>query len=42
MPRQMRLDMIFYTDEFVALSSKVSKAYGESDHLPVVAELAMK
>lgn len=42
LPRQLRLDMIFYSDEFVALSSRVSAAHGESDHLPVVAELAWK
>jgi endonuclease/exonuclease/phosphatase (EEP) superfamily protein YafD len=42
LPRQLRLDMIFYSDEFVALSSRVSAIHGESDHLPVVAELAWR
>lgn len=41
-PRQMRVDMIFYSDEFLALSSHVSSTYGESDHLPVLAQLAWK
>jgi vancomycin resistance protein VanJ len=41
-PRQMRLDMIFYSEEFVALSSDVSSTYGESDHLPVLAKLAWR
>jgi endonuclease/exonuclease/phosphatase (EEP) superfamily protein YafD len=41
-PRQMRLDMIFHSEEFVALSSRVSCAYGESDHLPVLARLAWR
>lgn len=38
-PRQMRIDMIFYSVEFVALSSRVGVTYGESDHLPVLAQL---
>lgn len=37
--RQMRLDVIFYTPELQALRSSVSATYGESDHLPVMAEL---
>jgi endonuclease/exonuclease/phosphatase family metal-dependent hydrolase len=41
-PRQMRLDMIFYSDDFVALSSSVGSAHGESDHLPVLAEIAWR
>ena len=39
-PRQMRLDMIFYSDKFTALNSRVSSTFGESDHLPVLANLA--
>jgi endonuclease/exonuclease/phosphatase (EEP) superfamily protein YafD len=38
-PRQMRIDMIFYSPEFVPLSSRVGKTYGESDHLPVMVQL---
>jgi vancomycin resistance protein VanJ len=37
--REIRIDMIFYSDEFVALSSQVGTTYGESDHLPVLAQL---
>jgi len=40
--RQMRIDMVFYSDEFVALSCSVGSAHGESDHLPVLAELAWR
>ena len=38
LPRQMRIDMIFYSMEFAALNSGVSTTYGESDHLPVIAQ----
>jgi len=41
-PRLMRLDMIFYSDGFTALSSRVGLTHGESDHLPVVAQLAWR
>lgn len=41
-PRQMRLDMIFYSEGFVALNSCVSSIHGESDHLPVLAQLAWR
>ncbi len=41
-PRQMRIDMIFCSREFVALSSQVSDAHGESDHLPVIAQIAWR
>lgn len=37
--RQMRIDMIFYSKEFTALDCRVGSSYGESDHLPVLAEL---
>jgi endonuclease/exonuclease/phosphatase (EEP) superfamily protein YafD len=37
--RQMRIDMIFYSLEFTALSSRVGTTYGESDHLPVIVQL---
>ena len=39
LPREMRIDMIFYSAEFAALSSQVSPTYGESDHLPLLAQL---
>jgi len=39
-PRLMRLDMIFYSDDFKALSCRVVSAHGESDHLPVLVQLA--
>ncbi len=35
-----RIDMIFYSSEFIALSSHVGATSGESDHLPVLATLA--
>jgi endonuclease/exonuclease/phosphatase family metal-dependent hydrolase len=41
-PRQMRIDMIFFSDAFVALTSRVGSYHGESDHLPVVATLARR
>jgi endonuclease/exonuclease/phosphatase (EEP) superfamily protein YafD len=37
LPRQIRIDMIFCSQAFVPLRSSVGAAYGESDHLPVVA-----
>jgi len=42
LPRQVRIDMIFYSEEFVALSSEVGASHGESDHLPVMARLAWR
>ena len=42
LPRQMRLDMIFYSQDFVALRSEVGRTSGESDHLPVTAHLAWR
>jgi len=39
-PRLIRIDMILYTADFIALNSRVSDVHGESDHLPVVAQLA--
>jgi vancomycin resistance protein VanJ len=41
-PRLIRIDMILHSQDFVALSNYVSTAHGESDHLPVVAQLAWK
>lgn len=41
-PRLTRIDMIFYSDEFVALRSIVGATSGESDHLPVLATLAWR
>jgi endonuclease/exonuclease/phosphatase (EEP) superfamily protein YafD len=40
--RLMRLDMIFYSDELVALDSYVSATHGASDHMPVLATLAWR
>jgi vancomycin resistance protein VanJ len=40
--RQMRIDMVFYSQDFAALSCRVGSAHGESDHLPVVAELVWR
>jgi len=37
--RLMRIDMIFYSSAFQAITQDVSKTHGESDHLPVVATL---
>lgn len=39
-PRLIRIDMILHSAAFVALANYVSQAHGESDHLPVIAELA--
>ena len=39
-PRQVRLDMVFYSTELEAQSCKVGSAHGESDHLPVTVRLA--
>ncbi|MGC9399329.1 MAG: endonuclease/exonuclease/phosphatase family protein [Anaerolineae bacterium] len=41
-PRLMRLDMVFYSRAFVALRSRVGGTHGESDHLPVVVEMAWR
>lgn len=41
-PKQVRIDMIFYSDHFVALESRVGTTYGESDHRPVIATLAWR
>lgn len=38
----LRIDHIFYSDEFYALNAKVLKNSGGSDHLPITAELAIK
>jgi endonuclease/exonuclease/phosphatase (EEP) superfamily protein YafD len=38
-PRQVRIDMILYSRDLQALRSRVGSAHGESDHLPVMAEL---
>jgi endonuclease/exonuclease/phosphatase family metal-dependent hydrolase len=37
--RLMRLDMIFCSKELVPVACRVALAHGESDHLPVVAQL---
>lgn len=42
LPRQMRLDMVCYTSELMALSSRVGTAHGESDHLPVIVEMGWR
>lgn len=41
-PREIRIDMIFYSEDFAASSSRVGTTYGESDHLPVLTELTWK
>ena len=41
-PRQMRIDIVFASDEFVPLHSRIGSTYGESDHLPVLAELGWR
>jgi endonuclease/exonuclease/phosphatase (EEP) superfamily protein YafD len=38
-PRLVRLDMIFYSEHFWAVRSWVGKTGGESDHLPIFAQL---
>lgn len=40
--RQVRIDMVLYTAEFVALQTQVSETYGESDHYPVLATLGWR
>jgi vancomycin resistance protein VanJ len=40
LPRTLRIDMIFYHPELVALDSRVIREHGESDHLPVLATFA--
>ena len=42
LPRQMRLDMILYSDDFVALEFATGSHHGESDHLPVAAALGWR
>lgn len=41
-PRQMRLDTVFCSADFAALSSRVGSDHGESDHLPVFVQLAWR
>jgi len=41
-PRQVRIDMVFYSAEFEGLRSWVGRSGGESDHLPIIAELMWK
>ncbi|MBX3014506.1 MAG: endonuclease/exonuclease/phosphatase family protein [Caldilineaceae bacterium] len=40
--RQVRIDMILYTADFVALQSQVFREHGESDHLPLLATLGWR
>ncbi len=42
LPRLVRIDMVRYTNDFVALTSQVSSHHGESDHHPLVATLAWR
>lgn len=42
LPRLVRIDMIRHTNEFVALTSQVSLAHGESDHHPLIATVAWR
>ena len=41
-PLQMRLDMVFVSEDFRAVRAWVSRTYGESDHRPVLAELVWR
>jgi len=41
-PRQVRIDLILYTADFVALQSAVGTAHAESDHLPLRAVLGWR
>jgi endonuclease/exonuclease/phosphatase (EEP) superfamily protein YafD len=42
LPRLVRIDMVRYTNDFVALTSQVGNQHGESDHHPLVATLAWR
>lgn len=42
LPRQLRIDMILYTADFVALRSAVGTRHGESDHMPFTATLGWR
>jgi len=42
LPRMVRIDMVRYTDAFVALTSQVGITHGESDHLPLLVTLAWR
>lgn len=42
LPRQLRIDMILYSRDFVALQSAVGTTHGESDHLPFTAMLGWR
>jgi endonuclease/exonuclease/phosphatase (EEP) superfamily protein YafD len=41
-PTLVRIDMILYSQELMALRSSVGSTHGESDHLPVFAQLAWR
>jgi vancomycin resistance protein VanJ len=41
-PRQVRIDLILYTADFVALESWVGATHAESDHLPLYAVLGWR
>lgn len=40
--RQVRIDMVLYTNDFVALQAEVSSMHGESDHYPFLATLGWR
>lgn len=40
--RQVRIDMVLYTNDFVALQTQVSPVHGESDHHPLLATLGWR
>ncbi|MGC9395940.1 MAG: endonuclease/exonuclease/phosphatase family protein [Anaerolineae bacterium] len=41
-PLQMRLDMVFISEDFRATRAWVSRTYGESDHRPLLTELVWR
>jgi len=41
LPRQMRIDMVWSSAELPAVACRVGSSYGESDHRPVIAQLAL-
>jgi endonuclease/exonuclease/phosphatase (EEP) superfamily protein YafD len=41
LPRMVRIDMVLYTSEWTALECQVLREHGQSDHLPILARLAL-
>jgi vancomycin resistance protein VanJ len=42
LPRVLRIDYIWYNDDLIALDARAAPKSGTSDHLPVVARLALR